>query len=277
MWGFRYLTRPIDDRDCGAARGPPFSTKFSRGTSLAAPCVSTNRRAELWSAWTFASDARDSAMRSAFRLFVATAVGCGPVMPPVVRAQGPALSTQPDSSRLDLYSLKSCSAGPGMTTSFSSDPGTNPPADYGSPIAPSASLNYTGKYTRFSSGYTGSFVRYMTLSELNSLQQQLRATIEQRANARLTFFGQEFFNAAPTTDVLQLGGDSFFAPDPLNTASGGVRAGSGAMKRNTRQLQDVGGRSGVEKLLTEERESSISPLFDRRAQLLLKVWSFRVM
>src|SRR4029078_293653 len=67
-----------------------------------------------------------------------------------------------------------------------SNPDAAPAANYGSPIASAASLSYTGKYTRFSSGYSGSFVRYMTLTELNSLQQSLHATIERRARGRLT-------------------------------------------------------------------------------------------
>ena len=79
------------------------------------------------------------------------------------------------------------------------NPGTNPPADYGSPITPAANLSYTGKYTQFSTGYSGSFLRYATLTELNSLQQSLNATIERRVSGRLTFFGQESFTAAPTT------------------------------------------------------------------------------
>jgi hypothetical protein len=86
-------------------------------------------------------------------------------------------------------------------------------------------LNYTGKYTRFSSGYTGSFVRYMTLTELNSLQQSVRATIDQRVNARVAVFAQEFFAAAPTTDVLQLAGIPFYRTGSRsNTASGGMQA-----------------------------------------------------
>lgn len=163
-------------------------------------------------------------MRSVFRLFVATAVGCGLLMPPVVRAQGPALSTQQTAPGW-IFTPSIVFGGTWDDNVLLVNPDTNPPADYGSPIAPAASLNYTGKYTRFSSGYTGSFVRYMTLSELNSLQQQLRATIDQRANARLTFFGQEFFNAAPTTDVLQLAGIPFYRTGSRsNTTSGGLQA-----------------------------------------------------
>jgi hypothetical protein len=163
-------------------------------------------------------------MRSVSRLFAAAAIGCGLLMPPVVRAQGAAMSTQQTAPGW-IFTPSIVFGGTWDDNVLLVNPGTNPPADYGSPIAPSASLNYTGKYTRFSSGYSGSFVRYMTLTELNSLQQSLRATIEQRANARLTFFGQEFFNAAPTTDVLQLAGIPFYRTGSRsNTASGGLQA-----------------------------------------------------
>lgn len=101
------------------------------------------------------------------------------------------------------------------------NPGTNPPADYGSPITPAASLDYTGKLTRFSSGYSGSFVRYATLDDLNSFQQSLRARVERRVNARFSFFGQESLNVAPTTDVLQLAGIPFFRVGTRSNALGG--------------------------------------------------------
>jgi hypothetical protein len=105
------------------------------------------------------------------------------------------------------------------------NPGTNPPSDYGSPITPAASLDYTGKFTRFSSGYSGSFVKYVNLYSLDSFQQSLRAMVERRVNARLTVFGTESFSAAPTTDVLQLAGVPFYRIGARsNAATGGLRA-----------------------------------------------------
>jgi hypothetical protein len=164
-------------------------------------------------------------MRSVFRLLIAAAVGCGLLMPPVVRAQGASAASAQQTAPGWIFTPSIVFGGTWDDNVLLVNPGTNPPADYGSPISPSASLNYTGKYTRFSSGYAGSFVRYMTLTELNSIQQSVRATIEQRANARVTFFGQEFFNAAPTTDVLQLAGIPFYRTGSRsNTASGGIQA-----------------------------------------------------
>ncbi len=101
------------------------------------------------------------------------------------------------------------------------NPGSNPPADYGYPITPGASLDYTGKLTKFSSGYNGSFVRYVTLENLNSFQHSFRAMAERRANARLTFFGQENLTIAPTTDVLQLGGVPFYRIGSQSNMAGG--------------------------------------------------------
>jgi uncharacterized protein (PEP-CTERM system associated) len=101
---------------------------------------------------------------------------------------------------------------------------SNPPADYGTPITPGASLDYNGKLTRFASGYSGTFVRYMTLDELNSLQQSLHADVDRRVNRRITLIGQESYTAAPTTDVLQLTGVPFYRiGSRSNAVSGGTQ------------------------------------------------------
>jgi hypothetical protein len=105
------------------------------------------------------------------------------------------------------------------------NPDTNPLSDYGSPIGPSLSLGYTGKRTRLSTGYSGSMTRYVTLDELNSFQQSLRAMLDYRHSARLSFFAQESFASAPTTDVLQLAGVPFYRTGSrLNATTGGVQA-----------------------------------------------------
>lgn len=163
-------------------------------------------------------------MRTVFRLLVAAFVGVGLLMPPVVRAQSggaPAQQSPPGW----IFTPSIVVGGTWDDNVLLTNPNANPPADYGSPITPAGTLSYTGKYTRFSSGYSGSFVRYMTLTELNSLQQSLNATIERRANGRLTFFGQESFAAAPTTDVLQLAGVPFYRiGSRSNTTTGGIHA-----------------------------------------------------
>jgi hypothetical protein len=163
-------------------------------------------------------------MRCVLRLLLAASVGLGLLMPPVVRAQSaqiPAQKTAPGW----IFTPSVSFGGTWDDNVLLVNPGTNPPADYGSPITPAASLDYTGKLTRFSTGYSGSFVRYLTLTEMNSLQQDLRANVERKANARLTFFARESFTSAPTTDVLQLAGVPFYRiGSRSNSASGGVQA-----------------------------------------------------
>ena len=163
-------------------------------------------------------------MRSLFKLFVAASIGVALLMPPVVRAQStsvPAQQTPPGW----IFTPSIVVGGTWDDNVLLTNPEANPPADYGSPITPAARLSYTGKYTRFSSGYSGSFVRYLTLTELNSLQQSFNATIDRKANGRLTFFGQEYFAAAPTTDVLQLAGVPFYRiGSRSNAATGGIQA-----------------------------------------------------
>lgn len=104
------------------------------------------------------------------------------------------------------------------------NPGTSPSADYGMPITPGATIDYTGKLTRFSSGYSGAFVRYLTLEQLNSLQQSFHASVDRRVSNRFTLIGQESYTAAPTTDVLQLSGVPFYrVGSRTNAATGGAQ------------------------------------------------------
>jgi len=143
--------------------------------------------------------------------------------PPVVRAQSSAIPSQQTAPGW-IFTPSVSFGGTWDDNVLLVNPGTNPPGDYGSPITPAGSVDYTGKFTRFSGGYAGSFVRYMTLSELNSVQQSLRAMVERKANARLTFFGQESFTQAPTTDVLQLSGVPFYRiGSRSNAATGGLQ------------------------------------------------------
>lgn len=105
------------------------------------------------------------------------------------------------------------------------NPGDNPPGDYGTPINPSASLDYTGRRTRFSGGYNGSLVIYRTLHELNSVEQVVRALVEHRATRHVTIFAQENLTLAPTTDALVLSGVPFYRiGSRTNAAGGGLEA-----------------------------------------------------
>lgn len=81
----------------------------------------------------------------------------------------------------------------------------NPPSDYASPLNPSLSLDFTGRNTKFSAGYNGSFTLYRTLEELNNYQQSLRGQFERRLTRRVRLVIDEDFEAAPTTDALERG------------------------------------------------------------------------
>src|SRR6478672_9872022 len=148
-------------------------------------------------------------MRSVPRLILTALVGMALSMPTAVHAQSsgtPAQQTAPGW----IFTPSISYGGTWDDNVLLVNPGTNPSADYGTPITPGASIDYTGKLTRFSSGYSGAFVRYLTLEQLNSLQQSFHASVDRRVTNRLTFIGQESYTAAPTTDVLQLSGVPFY-------------------------------------------------------------------
>ena len=163
-------------------------------------------------------------MRRVSRLFAAALVGWGFLAHPVVRAQSPARPAQQTAPGW-VFTPSISFGGTWDDNVLLVNPGTNPPSDYGSPITPAAGLSYTGKYTRFTSGYSGAFVRYMNLSELNGLHQTLHANLERRVNGRVSLFGDESFTAAQTTDVLQLAGVPFYRiGSRSNAATGGIQA-----------------------------------------------------
>ncbi|HXH05237.1 MAG TPA: hypothetical protein VNI83_01470 [Vicinamibacterales bacterium] len=102
-------------------------------------------------------------------------------------------------------------------------PGHQGPGDYVSPLSPSATLEYRGRRTRFSTGYEGSFLVYHTLEELNSFDQQAHARFDRRATRRLSFFAEDQLTIAPATDLLQLAGVPFYRiGSRVNAAGGGV-------------------------------------------------------
>jgi hypothetical protein len=169
------------------------------------------------------SRARISDMRSVLKLVVAVLVGMTVLAPPIVRAQSSATPPQQTAPGW-IFTPSISSGGTWDDNVLMINPGSNPPADYGTPITPAASIDYTGKLTRFSSGYSGTFVRYMTLEELNTLQQSLHANVDRKVNNRVTLLGQESFTAAPTTDVLQMGGvPSYRIGSRSNAVSGGAQ------------------------------------------------------
>jgi hypothetical protein len=163
---------------------------------------------------------------SVLRLFTSILAGSVVLNTQIVRAQGTA--APPQQPLVGWVFTPSISFGGTWDDNvLLVNPGTStdPPADYQSPIGPGLSLGYTGKRTRFSTGYSGSMVRYHSLDDLNSFHQSLRATMEYRLTSRLSVFAQETFASAPTTDVLQLAGVPFYRTGSRsNAAGGGVQA-----------------------------------------------------
>lgn len=101
----------------------------------------------------------------------------------------------------------------------------NAPSDYTSPVTPSATLDFTGRRTRFSTGYTGSLTFYRSVDELTNFQHLLRATLSHRVTPRLSIVAEENFSKAPTTDALELAGIPFYrVGSRTNTLAGGVDA-----------------------------------------------------
>jgi len=169
-------------------------------------------------------EARIPEMRCAPRLSLAALIGMAMLTSPTVHAQSSTIPAQQTAPGW-IFTPSISSGGTWDDNVLLVNPGTNPSSDYGFPITPAASLDYTGKLTRFSTGYAGSLVRYVTLSELNSLQQSFRAAVSRKVNTRVTLLGEESFTAAPTTDLLLLAGVPFYhVGSRSNVASGGVQA-----------------------------------------------------
>lgn len=109
--------------------------------------------------------------------------------------------------------------------------GDSPPGDYATPVNPGLSMDYRGRRTWLSASYSGSFLTYRTLEQLNSSEQRARAFLEHRLSPRLTLFAEENFMRAPTTDALELAGVPFFRiGSQTNDAGAGIEA---ALTRQT--------------------------------------------
>jgi hypothetical protein len=81
--------------------------------------------------------------------------------------------------------------------------------DYVTTVGPDLGLVYTGRHTQFTLDYTGSFLLYRELRELNAYDQQAFADARYRISRRVTWFAHETFTVTPTTDRLQLGAVPF--------------------------------------------------------------------
>jgi hypothetical protein len=81
--------------------------------------------------------------------------------------------------------------------------------DYLTTVGPDLNLDFTGRRTQFRMDYSGSFMLYRELTELNAYDQQAFADLRYRLTPHVTFFTHEMFTVTPTTDRLQLGAVPF--------------------------------------------------------------------
>ncbi|HEY7286361.1 MAG TPA: hypothetical protein VH497_13010 [Vicinamibacterales bacterium] len=96
-------------------------------------------------------------------------------------------------------------------------------------INPRLAASYDGRVSAFNVNYSGAFLLYRTLSELNSFDQRLSASARRRLTRHVTWFAENAYAAVPTTELSALVGVPF------------VRTGS--------RLEDF--RSGVEAAITK--------------------------
>jgi hypothetical protein len=92
-------------------------------------------------------------------------------------------------------------------------------------INPRGELYYVGRQTRFTVGYSGSLEAYRQLNELNTYEQRGRLELRHQASARVGFYARGSLMVSPTTDRLELGGESVPFVDvgsQLGNASAGI-------------------------------------------------------
>ncbi len=94
--------------------------------------------------------------------------------------------------------------------------------DYVATYFPAANLHYTGRHTRFTTDYTGSFLQYRTASALNRWDQRGSLDLRREESARLKWFGHGSLALVPSTDEIDLGGIPFrhTGAETLNGRSG---------------------------------------------------------
>jgi hypothetical protein len=167
-------------------------------------------------------------MRWALKGLVLSAVGLA-AAPTVVSAQKPAVQDQRPGGWIFTPSI--AFAGSWDDNILLANPNETPQSDYGTPINPGATIDFYSRRTQFLGAYSGSFLRYHTLSALNSSSQDIRAALQRRATPRLTWFADEYFTRAPTTDALKVAGLPFYrVGSQMNAAGGGLDA---ALARHT--------------------------------------------
>src|SRR4051812_49121197 len=89
-------------------------------------------------------------------------------------------------------------------------------------INPRADFLFNGSHGTFSARYDGAFVRYNSLSDLNSYNQRASITGKRKLSTRVQFFLDGSATQAPTTEFLELSGVPFIRTGVFTAA---VRTG----------------------------------------------------
>jgi hypothetical protein len=90
---------------------------------------------------------------------------------------------------------------------------------------PAGHLEFLSPRTEFGAGYRGNLRRYLEVTELNGFDQQGYVSLRRLASRRLTFFFDNRYLFAPTTDEVDLNGVPFVRTGSrTNTATAGIEA-----------------------------------------------------
>lgn len=90
---------------------------------------------------------------------------------------------------------------------------------------PAGHLEFLSPRTEFGTGYRGHLRRYVDVRELNGFDQQGYLSLRRLVSRRLTFFLNNSYLSAPTTDEVELNGVPFERTGSrTNTASAGIEA-----------------------------------------------------
>ncbi|MGH8188126.1 MAG: hypothetical protein ACREUC_16330 [Steroidobacteraceae bacterium] len=77
-------------------------------------------------------------------------------------------------------------------------------------VNPRAEIDFNGKRTRFSAGYSGQLQTYRSIDELTRYSQSGRVSSRYRLTPRLNVYSRQSFSQTPSTDELEIEGLPFF-------------------------------------------------------------------
>ena len=87
--------------------------------------------------------------------------------------------------------------------------GDNTQGDFQNAINPTLSAVFNGRRSEFDASYSGSFIRYVDLSSLNSFDQHMSASFRRALTRHTSFFATQSFTSSPTTELSELVGVPF--------------------------------------------------------------------